>query len=208
MGTCVGCKCCVVACNEQNGNPASINWRRVGEMEGGFYPNAQRAYLSMGCNHCVNPTCLDGCPVDAYTKDPATGIVRHSADACIGCQYCTWNCSYGVPQYNPGRGVVGKCDMCEGRMARGQADIYKHDLNMPDADVTVEYALDRLVIAGSVNSVVDQILAFRETIGDFGTLLYCGHDWIDPQLSKRSMELMAEKVMPRSEEHRLNSSHT
>ncbi len=121
MGTCVGCKCCVVACNEQNGNPASINWRRVGEMEGGFYPNAQRAYLSMGCNHCVNPTCLEGCPVDAYTKDSSTGIVRHSADACIGCQYCTWNCSYGVPQYNPGRGVVGKCDMCEGRMALGQA---------------------------------------------------------------------------------------
>ena len=28
----------------------------------------------------------EGCPVDAYTKDPVTGIVRHSADACIGCQ--------------------------------------------------------------------------------------------------------------------------
>ena len=50
--------------------------------------------------------------------------------------------------------------------------------------------------AGSVNSVVDQILAFRETVGDFGTLLYCGHDWADPRLARRSMELMAEKVMP------------
>jgi hypothetical protein len=44
--------------------------------------------------------------------------------------------------------------------------------------------------------VVDQILAFRETIGDFGTLLYCGHDWADVGLARRSMELMAEKVMP------------
>lgn len=121
MSRCIGCKCCVVACNEQNGNPAAINWRRVGEVEGGWYPHTQRAYLSMGCNHCIEPTCLQGCPVDAYTKDPVTGIVRHSADACIGCQYCTWNCSYGVPQFNPERGVVGKCDMCYGRLESGQA---------------------------------------------------------------------------------------
>lgn len=120
MGRCIGCKCCVVACNEQNDNPAAINWRRVAEVEGGGFPNTRRAYLSMGCNHCVNPTCLSGCPVDAYTKDAPTGIVRHSADACIGCQYCTWTCSYGVPQYNPAAGVVGKCDMCYGRLQHGQ----------------------------------------------------------------------------------------
>jgi len=119
MNLCIGCKCCVVACNEQNGNPASINWRRVAEIEGGWYPQATRAYLSMGCNHCIEPTCLEGCPVDAFTKDPVTGIVLHSADACIGCQYCTWTCSYGVPQYNPERGVVGKCDMCHTRLADG-----------------------------------------------------------------------------------------
>ena len=29
MRKCIGCKCCVVACNEQNGNPAEINWRSV-----------------------------------------------------------------------------------------------------------------------------------------------------------------------------------
>lgn len=120
MTQCIGCKCCVVACNEQNGNPADINWRRVGEIEGGWYPDAYRLYLSMGCNHCLEPSCLIGCPVEAYTKDPATGIVQHSPDACIGCQYCTWNCSYGVPQYNEERGVVGKCDMCYGRLSDGR----------------------------------------------------------------------------------------
>jgi DMSO reductase anchor subunit/ferredoxin len=74
----------------------------------------------MGCNHCLEPTCLRGCPVNAYTKDAITGIVRHSADACIGCQYCTWTCSYGVPQYDESRGVVGKCDMCHARLEHGQ----------------------------------------------------------------------------------------
>lgn len=121
MTKCIGCKCCVVACNEQNGNPSALNWRRVGEVEGGYYPYTQRHYLSMGCNHCVEPSCLTGCPVEAYTKDPSTGVVVHSADACIGCQYCTWNCSYGVPQYNPERGLVGKCDMCHNRLSDGMA---------------------------------------------------------------------------------------
>lgn len=121
MTKCIGCKCCEVACNEQNGNPVDINWRRVGEIEGGAYPFTQRFYLSMGCNHCLDAACLKGCPVNAYRKDEATGLVFHSADACIGCQYCTWNCPYGVPQYNSERGVVGKCDMCYGRMSEGNS---------------------------------------------------------------------------------------
>ncbi|HEV2471315.1 MAG TPA: 4Fe-4S dicluster domain-containing protein, partial [Chthonomonadales bacterium] len=119
MTRCIGCRSCEIACNEQNGNPAEIHWRRFGEIEGGTWPDTQRSYLSMGCNHCLDAECVKGCPVEAYTKDPTTGIVLHSAEACIGCQYCVWNCPYSVPQFNPERGVVGKCDMCQGRLEDG-----------------------------------------------------------------------------------------
>jgi alkanesulfonate monooxygenase SsuD/methylene tetrahydromethanopterin reductase-like flavin-dependent oxidoreductase (luciferase family) len=68
---------------------------------------------------------------------------------------------------------------------------------MDDALITPEYVASKLVFAGTVNSVVDQILAFREHVGDFGNLLYAGHDWMDPKLAKRSMELFATEVMPR-----------
>jgi alkanesulfonate monooxygenase SsuD/methylene tetrahydromethanopterin reductase-like flavin-dependent oxidoreductase (luciferase family) len=82
-------------------------------------------------------------------------------------------------------------------IVNGRAEVFKHDRSMPDDAVTIDYVLDRLVIAGTVDSVVDQLLKFREQIGDFGTLLYAGHDWVDPTLAKRSMELMATEVMPR-----------
>jgi hypothetical protein len=39
-------------------------------------------------------------------------------------------------------------------------------------------------------------LAFREEVGDFGTLLLAGKDWKDRDLGRRSMQLLAEKVMP------------
>jgi alkanesulfonate monooxygenase SsuD/methylene tetrahydromethanopterin reductase-like flavin-dependent oxidoreductase (luciferase family) len=68
---------------------------------------------------------------------------------------------------------------------------------MPDDAVSVDYLLDTMVIRGSPARVAEQILELRERAGPFGTLLYCGHDWADERLARRSMELMAEQVMPR-----------
>jgi alkanesulfonate monooxygenase SsuD/methylene tetrahydromethanopterin reductase-like flavin-dependent oxidoreductase (luciferase family) len=82
-------------------------------------------------------------------------------------------------------------------IGNGRPELFKGDLAMRDEDVTLDYVLDSLVVAGTVDSVVEQLLAFRRTVGDFGTLLYALHDWVDPALGKRSMELMATEVMPR-----------
>jgi DMSO reductase anchor subunit len=57
----------------------------------------------------------------AYEKDPATGIVRHLDDQCIGCQYCVLKCPYEVPKYSEQRGIVRKCDLCSQRLAVGEA---------------------------------------------------------------------------------------
>ena len=81
--------------------------------------------------------------------------------------------------------------------AGGRGNLFKLDQGQPDSEITADTMTPKLVIAGSVNSVVDQILAFREKIGDFGTLLYACHDWRDAALGRRSMQLMAEQVMPR-----------
>ena len=81
--------------------------------------------------------------------------------------------------------------------AGGRGNLFKLDQSEPDASITADTMTPRLVIAGTVNSVVDQILAFREKVGAFGTLYYPCHDWVDPKLGRRSMELMAEHVMPK-----------
>ena len=79
----------------------------------------------------------------------------------------------------------------------GRSNLFKTDPAMPDSQVTPDFVTQRLVLAGTVNSVVDQILAFREHVGDFGNLVYACHDWQDVALGKRSVELFATEVMPR-----------
>ena len=78
----------------------------------------------------------------------------------------------------------------------GRLNLFKEDQEMPDEKVTLDYVLDRLVIHGDASSVADQVLAFREEVGDFGHLVYAGHDWTDYDLGRKSMILTAEKVMP------------
>ena len=120
MNACVGCHSCEVACAEQNGTPVDEAWRRVGELETGTFPHTRRYNLSMACNHCLEPTCLSGCPTNAYEK-LGNGIVVHHPDECVGCQYCMWNCPYEVPVFDKARRIVSKCDMCRPRIDAGQS---------------------------------------------------------------------------------------
>ena len=78
----------------------------------------------------------------------------------------------------------------------GRANLFKTYRDQPDEELEVPTIVEQLVIHGTPDQVTDKLLAFREQVGDFGTLLYAGHDWMDPKLARRSMELMAEKVMP------------
>jgi len=119
MDLCIGCHACEVACAEQNALPAHTQWRRVGEVQSGTFPDTQNYFLSSGCNHCLDAPCAKGCPVDAYEMNDE-GIVIHKDDVCIGCGYCTWNCPYGVPVMQEDRRIVTKCDMCHNRLAQGK----------------------------------------------------------------------------------------
>lgn len=79
----------------------------------------------------------------------------------------------------------------------GRLEIFKTHRDQPDDEVTLDAVCDKLITYGSPEKVADELLAFRETVGDFGTLLYAGQDWKDPTLGRRSMVLLAEKVLPK-----------
>ncbi len=79
----------------------------------------------------------------------------------------------------------------------GRIELFKTRRDQPDDEVTIDSVCDALITYGTPDKVADEILKYRETVGDFGTLLYAGKDWTDEKLGRRSMVLMAEKVMPK-----------
>ena len=78
----------------------------------------------------------------------------------------------------------------------GRIGLFKTHRDQPDDEVTLESVCDQLIIYGTPDEVADKLLAFQEQVGPFGTLLYAGKDWKDRQLGRRSMILLAEKVLP------------
>jgi formate dehydrogenase iron-sulfur subunit len=100
LDACYGCKAFVVACHSLNGLQTDETWRSVDLLLGGNDQLPILQHVTSACRHCVEPACLDGCPVEAYDKDPITGIVGHLDDQNFGCQYCIVKCPYGVPKYN------------------------------------------------------------------------------------------------------------
>lgn len=120
LDACTGCKACVAACHSLNGLDEDESWRDIGLLIG-TQPQPYQQTVTTACHHCADPACADGCPVLAYDKDPITGIVGHLDDQCIGCSYCILKCPYEVPKFNLKRGIVRKCDMCQGRLSEGEA---------------------------------------------------------------------------------------
>jgi anaerobic dimethyl sulfoxide reductase subunit B (iron-sulfur subunit) len=124
--SCTGCKACQVACKDKNNLEVGVLWRRVYSVTGGDWVSTGNAWtsqafayeLSISCNHCQDPLCVHVCPTTAMHKRE-DGIVLVDASKCIGCKYCEWVCPYGAPQYDPSKGKMTKCNLCEDYLAEG-----------------------------------------------------------------------------------------
>jgi alkanesulfonate monooxygenase SsuD/methylene tetrahydromethanopterin reductase-like flavin-dependent oxidoreductase (luciferase family) len=80
----------------------------------------------------------------------------------------------------------------------GMISFVKHDPEVPDEDVNGDYLARNCWLVGSPDTVVARIERLAAKTGGFGTLLQLGYDYLDePGPWFRSMELMANEVMPR-----------
>ena len=129
---CIGCKACVTACYQAN----NLQPDR-GTLDGGVHQaparlneftkniiklykdddSPQQSYMKQQCMHCIDPACVAACMMHALTKNPTTGVVSWTGDACVGCRYCQIACPFNVPKFewtalNP---RIVKCELCQHR---------------------------------------------------------------------------------------------
>jgi alkanesulfonate monooxygenase SsuD/methylene tetrahydromethanopterin reductase-like flavin-dependent oxidoreductase (luciferase family) len=78
----------------------------------------------------------------------------------------------------------------------GSIAMWKRDPEMSDADCTLDYFMDEIIIAGDPADVTRRLLDMRETVGPFGTLVLVAHDWDDKARWLHSLELLAHEVLP------------
>lgn len=140
---CIGCNRCVEACKAENDVPQDDahyrTWveryviKKDGEVSvvniSGSAAAAREGvpedtdilrtfFVPKLCNQCVNPPCVQVCPVGA-TFSTEDGVVLVDANRCIGCSYCIQACPYGARYMNPRTKTADKCTFCYHRVRQG-----------------------------------------------------------------------------------------
>jgi len=139
---CIGCGRCMEACKTENNVPRVPffvrTWveRYVVRKDGPttvstITPNALPApegqldksilrsfFVPKLCNQCVNPPCVQVCPVGA-TFQTDDGVVLVNPKTCIGCRYCIQACPYGARYLHPETRTADKCTFCYHRISQG-----------------------------------------------------------------------------------------
>lgn len=165
VNRCVGCQTCTIACKHANDTPPGEEWRRVIDVERGEFPDVERLFLVVGCQHCAEPSCVPVCPTGA-TRQRADGLVTMDYDRCIGCGYCAIACPYqartivhdkewyyGEPTVQEEKvwhderlGVANKCTFCIDRVDEGM-----ENGQTPGVDLNVTPACAASCIASAIH---------------------------------------------------------
>src|SRR4051812_15482244 len=129
---CIGCKTCVVKCQEANhlepdtsldkkyDAPVALNARAKTVIK--LYRGEEgESFMKAQCMHCVDPACVSACMIGALTKG-ANGIVSYNVDYCVGCRYCEIACPFNVPKFEWAKTTpkIVKCELCRERLAEGK----------------------------------------------------------------------------------------
>jgi len=136
VSKCTACRGCVIACKDTNQLSADEmgtfkgSYQTIEDTNGNTFTimrfsehedpveGVRWNFLKWQCMHCLDPECMKVCPKKAYTKSE-WGATVQDPDKCIGCQYCSYACPFGIPKYRKRTDTITKCTLCLERVEEG-----------------------------------------------------------------------------------------
>ncbi len=112
---CLACRSCEIACALSHANSAKLSQALKEEtvsLPRKKISAANRKNYPVSCRHCKEPSCVDACMAAALRVDPATGMVIHDRERCVGCWMCVMVCPYGAIRPDLKSRVPLRCDKC------------------------------------------------------------------------------------------------
>lgn len=107
---CTGCRLCELVCAVKHDGISNPMRSRIRVMKW----EQEGLYIPMSCQQCQDAPCLNGCPVNAISKNDALNRVEVDYNVCIGCRTCVSVCPFGAMSFNTIDRKVIKCDLCDG----------------------------------------------------------------------------------------------
>lgn len=111
---CQGCVSCMLACSLVHEGAVNLSLSRIQIIQNSFQNWPDDVTIEQ-CRQCVEPACVEACPVDALEADPKHGNVRRVCKSkCIGCMACVEACPFPPSRaiWNFQENHAQKCDLC------------------------------------------------------------------------------------------------
>jgi anaerobic carbon-monoxide dehydrogenase iron sulfur subunit len=104
---CVGCQCCMFACNRREGVGGVENSRIWVRSAGGI----RRGFVAVVCRACTDPPCARVCPTRALSAREGGGV-RFQRELCLACGLCRGQCPFDAIRKHGPSGKPLICTYC------------------------------------------------------------------------------------------------
>jgi len=147
LDRCIGCHGCQVACKFENNialGTSRCHTYYMGPV--GEFPHLSLYYMTVHCQQCEKPSCVEVCPTGACYKSDEDGVIYIDRETCIGCQSCMRACPFHANNFNKELRIMDKCTLCAEVREKGETPacvwncvggaLHYGDINDPDSEVS------------------------------------------------------------------------
>ena len=107
---CTGCNSCALTCSFVSEGFFDLSKSRIRVQK-----NAERAEATPKvCIQCEEAPCISACPVQALSRDRATGAIHVDDTLCTGCRACIAACPYDGVGFDEDSQLPLICNLCDG----------------------------------------------------------------------------------------------